>query len=165
MSQKRESRPGDRNYNYRLGHSHEGGRTREYAAWASMKQRCTNERNEKFKHYGGRGINFYPPWGDFSNFLTDMGPAPDRNSTLERKDVDKNYGPDNCVWAPWADQRRNKRLTQRATIGGITKPVICWCEEYNICTNVVYKRMRRGWSVEESIITPIKSLTDPRHKK
>ena len=129
-----------------------------------MKQRCSNPRGEKFKHYGGRGISFHPPWADFSAFLTDMGPAPDQASTLERLDVNKDYEPDNCVWAPWADQRRNKRTTQRATINGVTRLVMDWYDVYGVKPDVVFKRLRRGWDIEKAVTTPLKSVTDPRYK-
>lgn len=36
-----------------------------------------------------------------------MGPRPD-GLTLEREDNDKGYGPDNCVWATWSAQQKNK---------------------------------------------------------
>ena len=161
MSRKRESRPGDKNYNYRHGHSNEGGRTREYSAWASMKQRCTNERGEKFKHYGGRGISFYPPWENFANFLSDMGPAPDQKATLERLDVNKDYGPENCVWAPWSDQHRNKRNTIRITANGVTKSVQSWAESTGLARACIVKRLGMGWSDQDAVTTP-SDLRRPR---
>ena len=37
-----------------------------------------------------------------------MGEAPDQG-TLDRIDTNSGYHPDNCRWADWATQMRNKR--------------------------------------------------------
>ncbi len=59
--------------------------------------------------YGGRGITMCDKWlNDFSAFLADMGEAPE-GLTLERKDVNGGYSPENCVWASYLVQRRNQR--------------------------------------------------------
>ena len=160
----RESKPGDRNPNYRHGHS-TNGTTREYRAWYSMKRRCLNPSNEKFSHYGGRGISFHPPWADFRAFLADMGPAPSPTHTLERRDVDKDYGPDNCVWATWVAQANNKQTTIYAEIGGVTRSVKQWSAVYGLPASAIHKRLRRGWPLIEAITTSLKSVTDQRRRK
>ena len=37
-----------------------------------------------------------------------MGRKPSKNHTLERMDGDKNYSPDNCIWATRKTQSRNR---------------------------------------------------------
>lgn len=76
-----------------------------YDVWSQMWQRCTNPYNPRYERYRNRT----PPesWRDFEVFAKDMGPRPE-GMTLERVKNDQPYGPDNCVWASWTDQNRNK---------------------------------------------------------
>jgi len=80
----------------------------EWNSWVSMKDRCTNQNNPKFQHYGGRGITFCDRWSKFENFYADMGKRPD-NMTLDRIDVNGNYEPLNCKWSTHLEQRHNRR--------------------------------------------------------
>ena len=67
------------------GNSWKGGYSRTYQSWATMKQRCTNPKTNRFKHYGGRGIAFCEAWKVFDNFLVDMGDTPIGMYAAERR--------------------------------------------------------------------------------
>lgn len=73
-----------------------------------MIRRCTKTSDPRYKDWGGRGITIDPSWMEFKNFLADMGERPPGMS-LERKDNNQGYGPDNCVWATPHQQQTNTR--------------------------------------------------------
>jgi hypothetical protein len=89
--------------------SHGMSRSSEYGSWESMIRRCTNPHDAAWKYYGGRGITVCDRWlHSFENFFADMGPRPE-GMTLDRRDNDRGYSPDNCRWATWAVQIANRR--------------------------------------------------------
>lgn len=124
---------------------------KEYTAWQCMKSRCFYEGNNKFEHYGGRGITVCPEWLEFERFYADMGDRPEGNYSLERKDNDRDYSPENCVWASQTQQVRNRSITLRYTIGGVTLALAEWCEKAELTYNCVYKRLKRGLDIEEAL--------------
>jgi hypothetical protein len=73
-----------------------------------MRGRCNNPNDNAYPDYGGRGIVICERWNSFENFLSDLGPRPD-GFTLERRDVNGNYEPSNCLWADWYTQSNNRR--------------------------------------------------------
>lgn len=73
-----------------------------------MVRRCTNPKHKKYRHYGGRGITVCAKWMTFENFYSDMGDPPS-GLTLERKNNELGYSLDNCIWATYSDQNRNRR--------------------------------------------------------
>lgn len=86
------------------------GRTSEYAAWNAMKSRCHN-----MKGYADRGITVCREWAEsFEAFLRDVGRRPTPQHSLDRKDNDGNYEPDNCRWATHSEQMNNRRRPNRA---------------------------------------------------
>ena len=86
--------------------------TRAHLSWQAMINRCTKPKNNRFKHYGGRGIKVCERWMKFTNFFADMGQRP-VGLTLERKDVNGNYEPGNCKWATQLEQQRNRRNSKK----------------------------------------------------
>lgn len=84
---------------------HPGGGSPTHISWASMKQRC-NDRNAQY--YGARGITYCDRWELYTNFLEDMGERPE-GMTLDRKNPDGHYTPDNCRWATPKQQVFNRR--------------------------------------------------------
>lgn len=86
--------------------------TPEHHIWRAIKQRCTNPRNKAFQNYGGRGIQMCQAWMEsFEAFLADMGTRPAPGLTVERKNNNGHYEPNNCEWATYAKQTANRRCS------------------------------------------------------
>src|SRR5882724_6243125 len=79
--------------------------TRVHNVWIAMRYRCNNKNSDIFHHYGGRGIKVCKRWQKFENFYADMGEP--NGLTLERKNNNKGYNKQNCIWATQQEQLRN----------------------------------------------------------
>ncbi len=123
-----------------------------YRTWVTMKQRCYNPRFHKYADYGARGIKVCERWRDsFEAFLGDMGPKPSPRHTLDRKENDGDYTPENCRWATSLEQGANKRSNVRLEYDGRTQSISEWARELGIKAGTISYRIRKGWSVAETL--------------
>jgi hypothetical protein len=119
-----------------------------------MKQRCLNPRHQQYKNYGARGIGICERWlKSFENFYADMGERP-QGMTLDRKDNDGSYAPDNCRWADRAEQRRNQRDCMHLTLRGETRTAEEWSRFTDLSADTIRDRKRRGLSDEAALTLP-----------
>ncbi len=123
-----------------------------YVSYFAMKQRCYDPNFIGFHNYGGRGISVCSRWHSFDNFLADMGPRPEGMS-IERKDTDGNYEPDNCKWATASEQSRNTRKKRIIVIDGTPHHVADLSERYGINMRTIAVRYERGYSMDK-ILSP-----------
>lgn len=137
------------------GHARAGQETPEYSAWLNMRGRCFNSNTDRYPRYGGRGITVCARWRDsFENFLADMGRRPP-GKTLDRKDNDGNYEPDNCRWATRTEQESNKSTTLPAMVDGAPLHLAEAARRRGINPNTAYWRVRRGMSPEAALSTEV----------
>lgn len=129
--------------------------TPEYLAWAQMKSRVYNKKLDGYKNYGGRGVTICDRWLKFENFIADMGKKPSPKHSIDRKDNNGNYEPDNCRWATRKEQARNKRNNHIIVYGEESMTVVQWAERIGVSNYALYNRIRLGWPIEDILNKPL----------
>ena len=126
-------------------HLKHGGRgTRLYEIWKGMNERCKTPSSCSYANYGGRGIRVCAEWGDYAAFRDwSIANGYTDRLTIDRIDNDGNYEPSNCRWTTKKQQARNTSRTIYATIFGVKKPFIEWCEILGIDYKTAWQRVRR----------------------
>jgi hypothetical protein len=117
----------------------------EFSVWRGMLQRCYNRKRTCFDRYGGRGIFVCQEWREnFLQFLKDMGSRPSAKHTIERKENNGPYSPDNCVWATAKQQAQNRRPSHFITHNGERLTVAQWSDKTGINYGTLMARIKCG---------------------
>lgn len=112
-----------------------------YGVWADMVKRCENPKHSQYANYGGRGITVCKYWREnYANFIESMGPRPP-NATVERRDVNIGYCPENCHW-------ESDRGVQNFNTGGHRnntsgKAGVMWDNQRNLWQAFIYKNKKK----------------------
>lgn len=142
-------------YESKTKHGLSGSRL--YNIWSNMKQRCNSENQSNYNRYGGRGITYCKQWEDFSGFSKwAFENGYEDTLTIERKDVNGNYCPENCCWIPQPDQAKNRRPSLRLVDkNGNERLMVDIAEELGISADVVRARYESGWDLYSAVYTPL----------
>lgn len=138
-----------------------------YDKWVGMRQRCNNPNHKSYSHYGGRGIKICPEWDNnengflnFYHWAIDAGWKPNCGLSIDRRNVDKGYTPENCRWADNELQGSNQTSNRYIQYN-------CWIFSMNIWAKIAeidyykfYNRFRKGWDFERAIFTDTKFSED-----
>ena len=140
---------GTKNNDYKHGYSY----TRLYRIWSNMKTRCYNEHSSDYIRYGARGIKVCEEW---SNFIFFKDWALNNGYldcfTLDRKDNNGNYCPENCRWVSRQKQSNNTRRNVFITYKGKTKTIAQWAEIIGLPYSVLYTRLYKlNWSIDRAL--------------
>jgi|SRR3990167_1087934 len=126
-----------------------------FKIWHGMKRRCDNPIDIGFKHYGGRGIKVCKRWYVIANFIADMAPRP-KGFQIDRIDNNGDYCKENCQWLSPKENSRKRRNAILLTFGKQTHCLGKWAEILNCSIGILRKRLNKGWSHKDILITPIK---------
>lgn len=134
--------------------------TPEFNVWKHMLSRCHNANNKSFKNYGGRGIAVCDQWRkSFEMFLSDVGPRPSVQHSIERIDNNGNYEAANCKWATRIEQGSNKRNNVMVTIEGVEKTISEWARNYGVDPRTAWFRHKQGARGEAIFKTRFRLIT------
>ena len=134
----------------------------EYRIWKGMRARCYSPCNASVGYYQKDGIKVCKRWDSFDNFYSDMGDRPPGYS-IDRIDTKGDYCPENCRWASWETQAKNRgSFNINITYNGRTMCLKDWAKEFDIHYQTLIARVKRfpNLSFDEII-----HYEDPRAKK
>ena len=128
-----------------------------YGVYKSMLSRCYDEKHREYKNYGGRGIAVCEDWRNdydaFAEWALNAGydmHAEYGGCTIDRKDVDGNYEPDNCTWITNAEQQNNRRDNVVIAYKGEEHNMKEWATLLNVSYDSLWYYIRaRGKTLEE----------------
>lgn len=141
--------------------THGLSRDRIYPVWQAILRRCENPESEHYQDYGGRGITVCEDWHDVRKFAAwaySSGFDPTARTgecTIERRDVNGNYCPENCFWANMKVQGRNKRNNHLLQMAEGSKAITELSESVGMLETTVSGWLSRGWSIEAALNTPV----------
>ena len=131
--------------------------TRLYSIWQAMHHRCEDLKNIGYHRYGAEGKTVCDEWREFEPFYNwAMFHGYKEGLTIDRIDSTKGYSPDNCRWATMKEQQNNRRNNHRITHNGETYTLAEWAEIKSIKQATISSRLKRGWSIERALTTPVK---------
>lgn len=130
--------------------------------WRSMKHRCNNPNAHYYKYYGGRGIKVCDEWlNNFDSFYEwAINNGFSKELSIDRKNNDKGYSPDNCRWVTEKIQKRNTSRANLVEYKGESWPLADLCEKFDFPYSVMYQRLRKGMPFEAAIKIPPKKYSN-----
>lgn len=145
-------------------HGHTTGRgSAEYRTWSGILRRCHNPKDRTYVKYGARGITVCDRWREsFETFYADMGPKPTPEHSLDRIDNAAGYSPENCRWATYRVQARNRSNSHMVTAYGETMCLADWAARYGVTSQTIANRLKSGWAPEDAVSK--KPLCPPRYR-
>lgn len=129
--------------------------TPEYDIWRGMIYRCHNPGDKAFVYYGARGIVVCDRWREsVLNFIEDMGPRPSPKHSVDRRENDGPYSPENCYWATQPEQMGHTRRSHWLTFNSETRILTEWAAIIGVSPCTIHSRLRKGWTIERTLTEP-----------
>lgn len=126
--------------------------------YRNMMSRCYDRKNKRWDNYGGRGIYVCKEWIEdhieFYRWAHENGHAP--GMQIDRKNVHGNYTPSNCRFVTATVQQNNTTRNRLITYAGKTRTVMEWVRCTGISNAAILHRLKRGWSIHDTLTTPVR---------
>lgn len=119
--------------------------------WNGILERCLNPKHPKWKNYGLAGVKVCERWHRLEAFIEDMGYPPSLEHTVDRIDFSGNYEPNNCRWATYAEQNRNREANRIIEFDGLRLCLVDWGTHLGIPYQRIQHRLDSGWSLEDAL--------------
>ena len=125
-----------------------------YYVFTCMKNRCYRKELPDYKNYGARGIVICDEWmNDFMSFYTwAINNGYQKGLTIERKDNNKGYIPDNCCFVTRQIQCNNKRDNHIVEYKGDRLTMMEFCRKHNLSYSLFEYRIRSKKPIEKAMI-------------
>lgn len=138
--------------------THGMSRTRLSTIFKGIVQRCTNPNFTAYKDYGGRGICICPEWSNNAAafFAWAIANGYEEGLTIDRKDNDKGYSPENCRWVDKVTQSNNTRRNRVICHDGREMTLSQWARYAGIKMHTLWNRLDLGWTFSKAISTPVR---------
>ena len=124
-----------------------------YGIWIGMKSRCYRKTHHEFHRYGERGITVCDEWLNSHDCFYDWAISHGYNDslTIERKNNNAGYSPENCEWISRSDQARNRSTS--FLVEHNSEKVSCadLSRMYGLEKHTILNRLRKGIPLEEAI--------------
>lgn len=143
----------------KLKTTHGKSKSRLYILWWGIKARCYNPNHISYRYYGAKGVRVGSDFLDFPNFEKwAITAGYHAGLTIERKDSNKNYTADNCVWADRKTQNRNSGSTHKVDFQGKSLCLEEWSEITGIKAHTIRGRLKRGWPIWKTLTTKAREI-------
>lgn len=135
------------------GQASNGKQSRLYQIWAQMKRRCDLPTATAYSDYGGRGIRVCDDWSNsFEEFEQwALANKYQENLTIDRRENDGNYEPENCRWSDRTTQANNRRSNRIVIYNNVEMSVSELSRHTGVVYSLLLSRLDRGWSVEDAV--------------
>ena len=138
-----------------------------YRIYSLMNYRCHHKKAPAYKDYGGRGISVCREWRDdflaFFNWAIQNGYGD--GLEIDREKNNGNYTPTNCRWVTKKVNGRNTRQNRYMTYNGQRLAASEWAEKLGVPKDLIYGRLKNGWTDEDTICIPSQRLKNKKTKK
>jgi hypothetical protein len=126
-----------------------------YQTWKNMRRRCFDPKNSRYAQYGGRGITICPEWNDYIQFRTwALNNGYSDDLTIDRKEVNGNYCPENCRWANAKTQANNVSRNHIIEYKDKRMTMSEFADYLGISYSALQHRIERGWNIESIVTVP-----------
>lgn len=109
-----------------------------------MIRRCYNPDDKSYRWYGEKGVRVCDEWLNSPGAFQGWAFASGYNDTLtiDRRDANKDYCPENCHWRSGVDNAKFKSTTTMLVVNGVPHTGREWADELHISTNTINRMLR-----------------------